>query len=479
VGRHKWVLLPVLLFVLINSVLISYNWYYLLFLPFVLLIGYLAIFSLDKLLFLTLFFVPLSYPLEKLVPGLGFNLQLPSEIMIILIMVVFLLKQLLEGSLDVRIIRHPVSIAIYLYLIWMFLTSVTSTMPLISMKYFISRAWFITVFYFFTIQLFQSKKGIRRYFWVYFISFFGIVLMAIGKMSSQGFFDQFSAQFSACPFFNDHTSYGAIIAMVLPFLACFLFYKKYSVSFRIFNAFLLLVVLLALVLSYTRAAWISVGLAFFVWLLLYWRVKLVYVLLLFSILFGVVYANHQQIVLSMEQNHQDSSKELQKHLKSIYNIRSDASNLERINRWKCALKMFEEKPVFGWGPGTYMFQYAPFQVSHDKTTISTNRGDWGNAHSEFFGALAESGFMGIFTFVLLLICVFYIAFTRYVRLSEKYATRLLLLGATLGLVTYCTHSFLNNFLDTDKASALFWGFIAMIVAIDVYHSGKEEFTPQS
>jgi hypothetical protein len=39
----------------------------------------------------------------------------------------------------------------------------------------------------------------------------------------------------------------------------------------------------------------------------------------------------------------------------------------------------------------------------------------------------------------------------------------------LGLVTYLIHGILNNFLDTDKASAPFWGFIAAIVAIEVYH----------
>jgi len=33
---------------------------------------------------------------------------------------------------------------------------------------------------------------------------------------------------------------------------------------------------------------------------------------------------------------------------------------------------------------------------------------------------------------------------------------------------------LNNFLDTDKASALFWGFTAAIVALDVYHTREQK-----
>jgi hypothetical protein len=40
-----------------------------------------------------------------------------------------------------------------------------------------------------------------------------------------------------------------------------------------------------------------------------------------------------------------------------------------------------------------------------------------------------------------------------------------------------THGFLNNFLDTDKLSVPFWGFTAIIVALDVYHTGKAEEEP--
>ncbi len=54
------------------------------------------------------------------------------------------------------------------------------------------------------------------------------------------------------------------------------------------------------------------------------------------------------------------------------NISSDASNLERINRWDCAISMFKERPFFGYGPGTYMFQYAKYQLKKNRTIISTN-----------------------------------------------------------------------------------------------------------
>jgi hypothetical protein len=39
----------------------------------------------------------------------------------------------------------------------------------------------------------------------------------------------------------------------------------------------------------------------------------------------------------------------------------------------------------------------------------------------------------------------------------------------VGLISYYIHGFLNNFLDTDKASVPVWGFMAILVALRLYH----------
>ena len=61
----------------------------------------------------------------------------------------------------------------------------------------------------------------------------------------------------------------------------------------------------------------------------------------------------------------------------------------------------------------------------------------------------------------------------YTRLKN---TRLksFVLAALISLITYYIHGFLNNFLDTDKLSIPFWGFTAMIVAIDIYSRQEEK-----
>ena len=153
------------------------------------------------------------------------------------------------------------------------------------------------------------------------------------------------------------------------------------------------------------------------------------------------------ILLDLESNKQDSSSNLTEHVESISNVSSDASNLERINRWKSALEMFQDKPIFGFGPGTYAFEYAPYQQSKDKTIISTNSGDGGNAHSEYLGPLSEQGVLGSLLMISIVISVI-ITGVRVYKSSLSMESRMIGLSVFLGLITYYLHGILNNFLGS-------------------------------
>ena len=140
--------------------------------------------------------------------------------------------------------------------------------------------------------------------------------------------------------------------------------------------------------------------------------------------------------------------------------------MERINRWKCAIEMFKEKPLVGYGPGTYQFQYGVFQLEKDKTIISTSSGDMGNAHSEYLSALSETGFIGLLLLFFLIISIFYKSIVLYYDESDE-MKKIYLLGSIVGLSTYFIHGLFNNFLDLDKAAIPIWFFIAIIVSIDI------------
>ena len=84
-----------------------------------------------------------------------------------------------------------------------------------------------------------------------------------------------------------------------------------------------------------------------------------------------------------------------------------------------AIRMFQTRPVLGFGPGTFQFQYGPFQQSMEKTKISTDFGDRGNAHSEYIGPLAESGLPGM----LIMICIVIYATIIGLRVYKKAESR--------------------------------------------------------
>jgi len=164
----------------------------------------------------------------------------------------------------------------------------------------------------------------------------------------------------------------------------------------------------------------------------------------------------------MGKNTQDSSGEFIEHITSISNITTDASNVERLNRWTAAFEMIEERPVMGWGPGTYQFVYAGYQKSKYKTIITTNFGDGGNAHSEFIGPCAEMGIPGAMIVLLLMLVVLYTGIKTYITSSDK-VSKTLVLFAVIALVSYYIHGIMNNFLDTDKLALPFWAAVAVIV----------------
>lgn len=435
-------------------------------LPLVFVIAMLAVLALDKLIYLVVFFTPLSLPLSELIPGLSFNMYLPTEPLLFGILLIFILKLCADGKFDRSILIHPVSFAIYLSILWLIITSITSTMPLVSFKFLMTRLWFIVGFYLLTAKLFESGKNIEKFIWFYAVPLLMVILYATNRHLEYGLWDKQAANFVVNPLYNDHTAYGAAVAMYVPFLFGFSFTKIYSPAVKTVVRILLGILLMGLILSYARAAWISILAAFCIWVIMRLKIRFKPIFLTFLITLLVLVVFQNQLLMYLERNDTESSTNLTEHVTSISNISSDASNLERINRWSCAIRMFEDKPVFGWGPGTYMFNYASYQLTADRTIISTNSADGGNAHSEYLGPMAESGMPGLVTVLLLIAVVCYTAIHAYSRTSDK-RLKTLLMSALLGLITYYIHGILNNFLDTDKLSVPFWGFTAIVVAIDI------------
>lgn len=466
------------LFIAANTAAIALEFYFLGLIPIAMLGVWLALNHYDKLVYFVVLATPLSINIEELEIG-GVGIYLPTEPILIGLMLLFFLETIRRNPIDVRILRHPISVIIYLQIFWLAVTAYVSEMPIVSYKFLTARLWFVVVMYFITAQIFRQYKPIKTFIWLYLLSLTVVVGITL-TIHAQNGFSQEAAHWAMNPFYKDHTSYGALLAMYFPITLGLLVAGKYSQKSKILLGFILLVLTVGLIFSYTRAAWISLIGAGIVFLILYLRINFRFVLLGLGI-FLIGFLAYKDVALqSLEKNRQDSSDNLGEHVESVSNISTDASNLERLNRWNCAMKMFADKPFFGFGPGTYQFQYAPYQSSLDKTIISTNAGDGGNAHSEYLGPLAESGLFGALLMVALMATVLYRGIRLYSGMdrSDK-EMRTVVMTLLLGLITYYVHGILNNYLDTDKASIPFWSFTAALVSIELFHAKKNMELPRN
>ncbi len=472
--KHSPVIAIALLYVLADMVLTHKEIYLLNLVPFVLLLVYLAVARIDLVYFLVVLLTPISVQFIEYFPSSPVDFAIPTEPLLFGLLILLVYRTVQSGLADRRIFNHPVTYVILFYLFWLLITSITSTMPFVSFKFLLARIWFIAVYYWLAVLVFRKQTNIPVFIWCYTLPMLVVIGYTLIRHLGYGLFNKDAAHFVMEPFFRDHTSYGAILAILFFALGGLILNSKSNLLNRILHWMTWAMVTVALVLSYTRAAWISVLFATGILVLTLLKIRFRYILVIGVI--AVVYFTNQRltIIQKMEKNRQASSVTLSEHVQSISNITTDESNLERINRWNCALRMFGERPFFGWGPGTYMFKYAPYQLSSEKTGISTDFGDRGNAHSEYIGPLAESGFLGSLSFVLIAFMSFMTGFRVYSRTGDR-RVKQITLGLLLGFITYLVHGTLNNFLDTDKASALFWGITAVFVSLDIY---SKELNPK-
>ncbi|MEQ9186962.1 MAG: O-antigen ligase family protein [Cryomorphaceae bacterium] len=468
--KHRLLYLISGTFLLALGGFLYFEQYWFLGIPIALAVIGVAMFRSDWLFLLITLLTPLSVNIEDI--GGGFGLALPTEPLIFGLMLVFLIRVFYDGYFDSKVMRHPLTLAIGIYLGWILITCFTSEEPLVSIKFFLSKLWYIVGFFFIATQVFRNPNNIRRYIWMFVVPLTVVAIYTIIVHSTHNF-DQKPAHWVMQPFFKDHTSYGAILAMFYPLVWAYLWSKNLSLNTKIVVSVLMTILTLAIILSYTRAAWVSLAGVLVLFVLVQIKVRWWIIALLSLGSVGGYFAFEEQVMMKLEKNRQDSSDDLSEHVSSISNVATDASNLERINRWSAALRMFEERPVFGFGPGTYKFYYAPYQHSSQLTIISTNFGNLGNAHSEYFGPLAEMGVLGLVTLLLVIgIAIYKFVVVYYDTRSRE--MQIVLMGSFLGFVTYIVHGVLNNYLDLDKANIPFWGFLAILVAVEVYHKDKSD-----
>ena len=93
------------------------------------------------------------------------------------------------------------------------------------------------------------------------------------------------------PFFKDHTSYGALMAFYFPALIGLTFINTKSNQMKALMGIIVFIFCVGIVLSYTRAAWLSLIAAFIVLLLMVFKVRFQYIAFISEAVFITSFLN--------------------------------------------------------------------------------------------------------------------------------------------------------------------------------------------
>ena len=141
----------------------------------------------------------------------------------------------------------------------------------------------------------------------------------------------------------------------------------------------------------------------------------------------------------------------------------DYSTAERLAHWIAGINMFLDHPLTGVGIGNYGTAYAPYHV-----TIFVNSLD--HAHNYYINISAETGIIGLTTFVLLLLAMFVAGSCAYRTISKKYM-QLKVERATpkvgISQLSMLRTSNILGVLTNDRALAI--GLLASLIGVCVHN----------
>ena len=420
----------------------------------------------------------LTLPFSTEITVIGDNkLYFPTEPLMIFLAIVVLLDLLIRpGSFGDLFSKK--SWLVLPFAAALLLAAAFSEMKIVSLKFTAINLLYLLIFFFSLQRLItRAPKLFVQLLSLYTAGFTLIALLALYRYSQ---YEWNPAVVKAIfqPFYKDHTIFGATAALLSAFWLS-LPYNGRLIIPRLWLRATGIAMGGAVLLSYSRAALLSLIVFLFFRILFAFRIRLWQLTSIAGILLVYLLLNHQTLLSSLNANRHDSGdkqSDLVEHTLSAGNVNTDVSNRERLNRWISGLSMFAEKPVTGFGPGTYQFAYIPFQKPEFMTWLSVtdpyhipdNSG--GTAHSEYILALSEMGIPGILAWLVLIAGLTGMAF----RNAPEHPGRGYLVAGFAALSTYLFHAFFNNFLNTDKFAFLFWGMIAWMCVKSINNQSDEK-----
>ena len=424
--------------------------------------------------YLLFFLIPFSA--ETDLPG-GINVDFPAELLMLGLMFVFILWAARNlAQLDAKVVLHPLALLLIAHYLWIFIGIFHSDHTVISIKFFLSKTWFILVFFFAILYLYNDKDTYKKSFEYFFIALMTTVIIVTVRHGIEQDFSFSGVNFVLGPFYRNHVTYASICAVFWPFV-----YWLYRITpakniSRWVYALSLVVLFIAINLSYTRAAIgaivLSAGFAFII--KKRWTKYAIFGAIMMTGLFiGNLFRNNNYLNLAPRYEKAISHDNFDDLLSATYKL-EDISTMERVYRWVAAFHMIGEKPAFGYGPGGFYSSYKGYTINKFRTYVSDNP-DQSGVHNYFLMIAVEQGIIGLLIFIALIIAFFLYAERVYHStpiLWEKH----LVMAASLSMFIIVVLQLMNDLIETDKVGPFF--FISLAIVVWIHQKYVKVLKPQ-
>ncbi|GEM_PF-5989974 len=262
-------------------------------------------------------------------------------------------------------------------------------------------------------------------------------------------------------FMGNPTYFAAYLAILLS-LALNLFLNAGSSIRRFTLGSLTVLMFLCLLLTYTRAAWLGIGVALLLdagLLMIYIGCRKLYrtgvlkwALLLLMVMIAVSITAAKTAPSAMK---------LEDRLATSFSI-AQQGNVQRVIIWKAAQGIIRDHIFTGTGPGTFFIYYPRYQ---DRRAYATGIGQiTDHAHNEFLEIASETGVIGLFLFVWLLFAAIRLAL-RIMRQADddrRYPAAAFICGLTAFMIQNMTGVTMRKALG----GSFFWLMLALIAAME-------------
>ncbi|MEK4146203.1 O-antigen ligase family protein [Robertmurraya sp. FSL W8-0741] len=447
------------------------------------------------LVVLSLFLIPIVYFKTYVGP-----IPLSIEIILIPLVTLAAIYEFLKGKIrlnDFKVL--PLALAFALFFI-ISAISVIHAVDLKSAVMEIARYLSYVVLFLIVAKVDFTKKqylgfGLAFGAAVVIIGAFGIIQYIFGiSLNTAGLYALQEAKGRVDSTLVNPNYYSAFLNYIIPtlILLSVVYFKNRTVQLLIFAVYGIYVV--NVILTYTRAAWVTMACAFILMVLLipkhfFKNVIKPHILISFVILITVVFflpdfqsrANSAlyaiekllpsgvslNIAKGDPENLEGDDGELLEEEDEIEDATTSRAVVSRTTLWKTGWFMLRDNPVLGVGMGNYTANYKEYVEKYPELYIGH---DSYSVHNSYLKVGAETGFIGLAAFLLIYIMYFLTLIKLYFK--QNLLGKVLAIGLFVGSVCYMVQNLSNNLIFIPQLNVTFWLTAGLMLAF--LHKNKQE-----